>query len=55
MMEVLEDLNPTLEQTIKTIATYEFSQSAVSQSYVSLSDKTDVGVNLLESESKDIS
>ena len=30
MMEVLEDLHPTLEQTIKTIATYEISQSAVS-------------------------
>ena len=60
MMEVLDELNPTLEQTIKTIATFEFPQSAVShisitnQSYVSLSDKTDVEVNLVESESKDI-
>ena len=42
MMEVLEDLNPTLEHTIRTIATFEFPQSAVShisstnQSYVSL-------------------
>ena len=60
MMEVLEDLTATLEQTMNTIATNEFSQSAVlhisstNQSYLSLSDKTDLEVNLVESETKDI-
>ena len=45
---------------MNTIATNEFPQSAVlhisstNQSYVSLSDKTDLEVKLVESESKDI-
>ena len=61
MMEVLEDMPAPLDQTFTAIATNEFPQPAVlqqisntSQSYVSLSDKTDLEVNLVESETKDI-
>ena len=60
MMEVLDDLPATLDQTLNKIATNEFPNPAVlqisttNQSYVSLTDKTDLKVNLVESETKDI-
>ena len=56
MMEVIDELIPEMDKTIRTIANFEFPQSSVSaisqtnQSYVSLSDKTDVEVNLVENE-----
>ena len=55
MMEVLDDLPATLDQILNKIATNEFPHPAVlqisntNQSYVSLSDKTDLEVNLVES------
>ena len=60
MMDVLDQLPATLDQTLSTIATNKFPHPAVlqisstNQSYVSLSDKTDLEVNLVESETKDI-
>ena len=60
MMEVLDDMSATLDQTLHEIATNVFPHPAVlqisntNQSYVSLSDKTDLEVNLVESKTKDI-
>ena len=60
MMEVLDDMPAPLNQTLTEIATNEFPHPAVlqishtSHSYVSLSDKTVLEVNLIESETKDI-
>ena len=60
MMDVMDELIPEIDERIRTIATFEFPQSSVSdisqttQSYVSLSEKTDVEVNLVENETKDI-
>ena len=60
MMEVLEDNSAPLDQTFAQIATTEFPHPAVlqisstNQSYVSLANKTDLEVNLIESKTKDI-
>ena len=60
MMEVMDQNYTTLDQTLEQIASNEFTNPAVlqitqtNQNYVSLDCETDLEVNLIESEKKDI-
>jgi hypothetical protein len=60
MMDVMDHLSDTLDQTLEQMATNEFREPAVlklsqtNQIYVSLADETDLEVYLIESDNKHI-
>jgi hypothetical protein len=60
MMEVMDQIYTTLNQTLQQIASNEFTDTAVlqitqtNQNYVSLDCETDMEVNFIESEKKDL-